>query len=114
MKESTNSIVAVNFRPVTVAGSPFTRTRQPSSPGNQPIPPLAQAFSDLDEARGYATEGGYRIYEADIRVALAWAQRAAGHPAAAQTSAARARRLSDEMGYHWGLVDAEEFLMTIT
>jgi len=31
------------------------------------------AFNDLNEALGYAVEGGYRIYEADIRVALAWA-----------------------------------------
>ncbi len=31
------------------------------------------AFNDLNEALGYALEGGYRIYEADIRVGLAWA-----------------------------------------
>ena len=60
----------------------IARTQQPSSPGNQPLPPLAQAFSDLDEAGGYATESGYRIYEADIRLALAWAHRAAGDPTA--------------------------------
>jgi len=29
-------------------------------------------FNDLNEALGYAVDGGYRIYEADIRVALAW------------------------------------------
>ena len=31
------------------------------------------AFSDLNEALDYAVNSGYRIYEADIRVALAWA-----------------------------------------
>ena len=32
-----------------------------------------EAFNDLDEALNYAASGGYRIFEADIRVALAWA-----------------------------------------
>ncbi len=31
---------------------------------------VSQAFTDLNEALNYALEGGYRIYEADIRVAL--------------------------------------------
>jgi hypothetical protein len=32
-----------------------------------------QAFSDLNEALGYAVDGGYRRYEADVRIGLAWA-----------------------------------------
>jgi tetratricopeptide (TPR) repeat protein len=71
---------------------------------------VSRAFNDLDEALGYATAGGYRIYEADIRVALAWAHRAAGDTAKARAEARRALQLSGEMGYHWGQVDAEEVL----
>jgi hypothetical protein len=55
-------------------------------------------------------DGGYRIYEADIRVALAWAHLAAGDPAAARPEAERAQRMSADMGYHWGQVDAAEVL----
>jgi tetratricopeptide (TPR) repeat protein len=91
---------------------------------------VSRAFHDLNEALGYTTAGGYRIYEADIRVALAWAHRAAaltpnpfakhtrrGAPkgrgeshAKARAEARRALEMSREMGYHWGQVDAEEVL----
>ncbi|MBU0703064.1 MAG: trypsin-like peptidase domain-containing protein [Chloroflexi bacterium] len=71
------------------------------------------AFSDLNEALTYAVEGGYRIYEADARVALAWAHLAAGDRAAAQAEAERAQQMSAEMGYHWGQVDAAEVLAAI-
>lgn len=60
------------------------------------------AFGDLEEALGYAVEGGYRVYEADVRAALAWAHRAAGDADAARAEAARARQMSEEMGYGWG------------
>jgi tetratricopeptide (TPR) repeat protein len=71
---------------------------------------VSRAFNDLDEALGYATAGGYRRYEADIRVALAWAHLAAGDNAKARAEARRALAMSREMGYHWGQVDAEEVL----
>jgi tetratricopeptide (TPR) repeat protein len=71
---------------------------------------LAQAFSDLNEALDYAMDGGYRIYEADIRVGLAWAHLAAGDRQAARAEAERAQRMSADMGYHWGQVDAAEVL----
>jgi hypothetical protein len=71
---------------------------------------VSRAFNDLDEALGYATAGGYRIYEADIRVALAWAHLAAGDTVKAKAEARRALGMSREMGYHWGQVDAEEVL----
>ena len=67
-------------------------------------------FSYLKEALGYALQGGYRRYEADIRVALAWWHRASGNSDAAKAEAARALTMSKEMGYHWGKVDAEEVL----
>ena len=71
------------------------------------------AFSDLNEALGYCVESGYRIYEADVRVALAWAYLANGEKEKARQSAERALQMSNEMGYHWGKVDAEEVLKAI-
>ena len=71
---------------------------------------LTDAFTDLNEALNYAVEGGYRIYEADIRVALAWAYLANGEKEKAKQSAQRALQMSQEMGYHWGKVDAEEMM----
>ena len=72
-----------------------------------------QAFSDLNEALGYASDGGYRIYEADIRIALAWAWRANGEMAAARQEAARAQTISQNIDYHWGQVDAAELRQAI-
>ena len=71
------------------------------------------AFSDLTEALEYARAGGYRLYEADIRIGLAWAHLAAGDKAAARDEAGYARRLSQDMGYYWGKKDAEEVLAEI-
>jgi tetratricopeptide (TPR) repeat protein len=92
---------------------------------------LDTAFADLGEALAYATDSGYRIYEADTRIALAWAHlspltptdrpRSAPSPPEgrgenlrqARAEAERARQMSVEMGYHWGRVDAEEVLEVI-
>ena len=74
---------------------------------------LQQAFTDLNEALNYAVEGGYRIYEADIRVALGWAYLANGEKQRAKESAERALQMSQDMGYHWGKVDAQEVLERI-
>ena len=71
------------------------------------------ALNDLIEALDYATASGYRIYETDIRVALAWAHLAAGDPSAALAEAEHAQRMSAEMGYHWGQVDAAEVLAAL-
>ena len=68
------------------------------------------AFGDLNEALGYCVESGYRIYEADVRVALGWAYLANGEKEKAKQSVERALQMSNEMGYHWGKVDAEEVL----
>jgi len=72
------------------------------------------AFSDLNEAIGYCVESVYRIYEANVRVALAWAYLANGEKEKAEQSAERAKQMSNEMGYHWGKVDAEEVLKAIS
>jgi len=71
------------------------------------------AFSDLNEALEYVQAGGYRIYEADIRVALAWAHLAASNQKSAREEAEYARRMSDEMSYHWGKIDADEVLSAL-
>lgn len=71
------------------------------------------AFSNLKEALDYAKAGGYRLYEADIRVALAWAHLAAGDRKSAREEAEYALQMSEAMGYHWGKVDANEVLAEI-
>lgn len=71
------------------------------------------AFSDLNEAFEYATSSGYRIHEADIRIALAWAHIAAANPDKAATEALRAKQMSADMGYYWGKLDADEILTTL-
>ncbi|MEL6525120.1 MAG: tetratricopeptide repeat protein, partial [Chloroflexota bacterium] len=68
---------------------------------------VESAFNDLNEALGYATTSGYRIHEADIRVALAWAHLASGDVVQASAEAGRALGASHQMGYHWGVVDAQ-------
>jgi tetratricopeptide (TPR) repeat protein len=79
------------------------------------------AFSDLREALDYALNGGYRIYETDIRIALAWAHLAAlrlpesarlreSSLKSARAEAQRALQMSTEMGYYWGKIDAKEVL----
>jgi hypothetical protein len=72
-----------------------------------------QHDDDVNEALDYAVDGGYRIDEADIRVALAWAHLAAGDRQAARAEAERAQRMSADMGYHWGQVDAAEVLEAV-
>jgi tetratricopeptide (TPR) repeat protein len=71
------------------------------------------AFNDLNEALEYAVQGGYRIYEVDIRIALAWAHLSAKDKQAARAEVQRAKRMSEEMGYFWGKVDAEEVLAVL-
>ncbi len=71
------------------------------------------AFRDLNEALEYARVGGYRIYEVDIRVALAWANLAAANKKSAKEEAAYAHQMSNSMSYYWGKVDAYEVHETI-
>ncbi|NER20401.1 MAG: hypothetical protein F6J96_06705 [Symploca sp. SIO1C2] len=68
------------------------------------------AQTDLTEALDYALSAGYRLYEADIRVGLAWMYYSRGDTNRAKEEAERARQMSEEMGYHWGQVDAMEVL----
>jgi tetratricopeptide (TPR) repeat protein len=75
---------------------------------------VSQAFADLNEALNYAVEGGYRIYEADIRIALAWAFIASDDKEKAFAEANRAQQMSQKMKYHWGKLDAQEVLGKIS
>ncbi|NER45337.1 MAG: hypothetical protein F6J92_01200 [Symploca sp. SIO1A3] len=68
------------------------------------------AQTDLTEALDYALSAGYRLSEADIRVGLAWMYYGRGDANRAKEEAERARQMSEEMGYHWGQVDALEVL----
>ncbi len=70
----------------------------------------ASALADLEQALTMALNGEYRIREADIRVALAWAYKAAGDPDKARMEAYVAKGMSQEIGYHWGQVDADAVL----
>lgn len=70
----------------------------------------AAASNDLNEALEYARAGGYRLYEADIRIGLAWAYLTAGNNDKARGEAEYALQMSQDMGYHWGIVDAKEAL----
>jgi tetratricopeptide (TPR) repeat protein len=72
-----------------------------------------EAFTDLEEALNYATSSGFRIIEADIRVALAWAHITAGNKEKAKAEAIYAKQMSKEMGYYWGNIDADEVLAEI-
>ncbi len=93
----------------TASGSTSMQDKTTDGIDGSPLP-LTDAFTDLNEALNYAVEGGYRIYEADIRVALAWAYLENGEKEKAKQSAQRALQMSQEMGYHWGKVDGEEVM----
>ncbi|PZO41728.1 MAG: serine protease [Pseudanabaena frigida] len=71
---------------------------------------LALARQYLDEALTYATTSGYRIYETDLRIALAWLHWREGDLITARREADRAKRASEEMGYFWGQVDASNLI----
>ncbi len=74
---------------------------------------VREAFNDLEEALNYAASGGFRILEADIRVALAWAYIAGGNKEKAKAEAIYAKHMSKDMGYYWGKKDADEVLAEI-
>ncbi|NUN66715.1 trypsin-like peptidase domain-containing protein (plasmid) [Pseudanabaena biceps] len=74
---------------------------------------LVLARQYLHEALTYATTSGYRIYETDLRIALAWLHWREGDLVTARREADRAKRASEEMGYFWGRVDAASFFVHI-
>jgi tetratricopeptide (TPR) repeat protein len=74
---------------------------------------LVLARQYLDEALTYATTSGYRIYETDLRIALAWLHWREGDLVTARREADRAKRASEEMGYFWGRVDTSALITRI-
>ncbi|HEY3131267.1 MAG TPA: serine protease, partial [Acidobacteriota bacterium] len=74
---------------------------------------ITDEFGTPEGALRYAAAGGYRIYETDIRVALGWTHLAAKDLTAARSEAEQVKRLSAEIGYHWGQLDAAELLREI-
>lgn len=80
---------------------------------------LEAAQSNLEEALDYARTGSYGIYEADIRVKLAWfyLKKAMDLPetreenrAIATDEAKTALQMSQTMEYYWGQLDAQKVL----
>ena len=74
---------------------------------------LKTARNDLSEALRWATVNGYRLFEADVRVGLAWLHDAEGNFSAARVEATQAQQMSREMGYCWGAIAAAEILEKI-
>jgi hypothetical protein len=71
---------------------------------------LKTARNDLSEALRCAAINGYRLFEADVRVGLAWLYEAEGNFEAARAEATQAQQMSREMGYYWGAIAAAEML----
>ena len=71
------------------------------------------AIGLLNEALRLERNGGYRLYEVDVRVGLAWASLQKNHSGAARREAGQAQRMSADMGYAWGREDADEVLAAI-
>lgn len=69
-----------------------------------------EALGNLEQALVFATSGGYRLYEADIRTGIAWAYLITGDKEKAKLEAERSKQMSKEMSYFWGTKDAEEVL----
>jgi tetratricopeptide (TPR) repeat protein len=72
-----------------------------------------EAQNDLEEALDYAVDSGYRILEADIRIGLAKVFQAAGDYSSALDQVEMAQRMSSEMGYYWGVTEAETLLASL-
>ncbi|NJP04931.1 MAG: hypothetical protein HC837_04525 [Chloroflexaceae bacterium] len=75
---------------------------------------LSTARSNLEEAWNAVLIGGYRLYEVDLRVGLAWLHLADGDTTAALEQARYVQRLSSLLGYHWGDVDAATIIDSIS
>lgn len=71
------------------------------------------AFSNLNEALDHSKSGKYLIYEADVRVGLAWAYMRANNLDEAKRQAKWAKVMSEEIKYHWGQEDAKDVLKDI-
>ena len=87
----------------------LARGTQAAKQGN-----LTIASGDLNEALEYAIFSGYRIYEASIRVGLAWMHLVAGDSMQAKIEVQQAKNISEETNFYWGKVDSAEVLKQIS
>ncbi|MEP0870811.1 tetratricopeptide repeat protein [Trichocoleus desertorum AS-A10] len=69
------------------------------------------AFSILCEALSYVEAGGYKLYEADTFISLAWLHLSIGDLHTAKTEAERANQISITTNYYWGKINAKEALL---
>jgi tetratricopeptide (TPR) repeat protein len=76
--------------------------------------PRSRALPDLLAALELCTAGGIRVYEADVRIGLAWHHLREGDPEHARREVGAALAICEEIGYHWGLLDAREVLNAVT
>jgi tetratricopeptide (TPR) repeat protein len=66
---------------------------------------IGAAYSDLSEALLHASTNDYLIYEAEIRISLAWCCQTENDMKAAQAELDHAQSISSRTGYYWGQVD---------
>jgi tetratricopeptide (TPR) repeat protein len=71
---------------------------------------MITARSDLECSLSYAVTSGYRLYEADTRIGLAWMLFHEGNLVAAQQEAEQAKHISEKISYYWGKIDVEKVL----
>jgi tetratricopeptide (TPR) repeat protein len=71
------------------------------------------ALSALEEALNVAITHGYRLYEADIHIGLAWTYLNMDNKLASKSEAEYAKQISKGIGYFWGQKDSEEILAKI-
>lgn len=71
------------------------------------------AQADLEEALSYATGNGYKIYEADIHMALALMYRGKGDVTSARVEAQHVQRLGNEINYYLVKEDVKKFIETL-
>jgi tetratricopeptide (TPR) repeat protein len=74
---------------------------------------LEAGRNNLEEALEYSQNGGYRVYEVDTRIGLAWLYLAEGKQTDAREEAEQAKMMSKEMKYFWGVKDADEVLTNL-
>ncbi|MGH8476273.1 MAG: trypsin-like peptidase domain-containing protein [Methylococcales bacterium] len=72
-----------------------------------------KASPDLREALEFSKLGGYRIFEVDTRIALAWQWLSAHRYPSAWDEAKAARELSQQIGYAHGITDATTILTAL-
>lgn len=74
---------------------------------------LVEARDNLHEALDDAIRGGYRLFEADTRIALAKLALTSAGIDLARKEAEHALKMSSEIGYYWGRTRAERVIQGI-